>query len=454
MTQGQFSQGSFPATPGYQYSFPASSSLSAAFSYPTARLAVVQPNRPRAQRPRRRFCPSLPRRWIVAALWCIFIFPVMLSGSIWLLQSVYLSENLEIGRHFSRVYTANSFFYRKIVVTSKTYAEGPVIYGFAETPALNQEIEWTEVLDAVVSSNNHQEWAFWLNKGSQIALQYNISDPSMEVLLVVIQGEENMQKWVQDLSILDSVSSWQLAQDVGTFQHEVKNNDKYYLAVANVQSSSVKVALQTVLQGRIYNAEDYISRCSLTSAACSVNLRFLGSDALLLETPKIDQTIQDRKKFERFMQQSDDSWILTIAFEQRWITYVIFWAVIAVIILILLVFCKPASQDSQASEDSHESLAEATPLMTSNDVEDKIIECDLPECSALIFPADIDKEGTELSEDYLCIICFDARRNCFFDPCGHCVTCYACSIKILKQKKALCPLCRQPIRFVRRHFLH
>ena len=29
----------------------------------------------------------------------------------------------------------------------------------------------------------------------------------------------------------------------------------------------------------------------------------------------------------------------------------------------------------------------------------------------------------------LCAICFDAPRDCFFLPCGHCVACYACGTR-------------------------
>lgn len=29
----------------------------------------------------------------------------------------------------------------------------------------------------------------------------------------------------------------------------------------------------------------------------------------------------------------------------------------------------------------------------------------------------------------LCAICFDAPRDCFFLPCGHCVSCYQCGTK-------------------------
>ena len=29
----------------------------------------------------------------------------------------------------------------------------------------------------------------------------------------------------------------------------------------------------------------------------------------------------------------------------------------------------------------------------------------------------------------LCAMCFDAKRDCFFLPCGHCVSCYQCGTK-------------------------
>nr|GMC64105.1 E3 ubiquitin-protein ligase SPL1-like [Ipomoea batatas] len=33
----------------------------------------------------------------------------------------------------------------------------------------------------------------------------------------------------------------------------------------------------------------------------------------------------------------------------------------------------------------------------------------------------------DLYEGHVCVICYDKKRSCFFDPCGHCATCYACA---------------------------
>ncbi|KAG2404656.1 uncharacterized protein HKW66_Vig0115780 [Vigna angularis] len=42
----------------------------------------------------------------------------------------------------------------------------------------------------------------------------------------------------------------------------------------------------------------------------------------------------------------------------------------------------------------------------------------------------------------LCAICFDAPRDCFFLPCGHCVACFACGTRIA-EASGTCPVCRR-----------
>lgn len=38
-------------------------------------------------------------------------------------------------------------------------------------------------------------------------------------------------------------------------------------------------------------------------------------------------------------------------------------------------------------------------------------------------------EGSDINISRLCAICFDAPRDCFFLPCGHCVACLACGMR-------------------------
>lgn len=87
----------------------------------------------------------------------------------------------------------------------------------------------------------------------------------------------------------------------------------------------------------------------------------------------------------------------------------------------------------------------------------------------------------ELYDGKICVICYDEERNCFFVPCGHCATCYNCAQRyiieevliclrciptlqchnitcqmshnrIFAEDCKICPVCRRPIRKVRKWF--
>jgi hypothetical protein len=38
-------------------------------------------------------------------------------------------------------------------------------------------------------------------------------------------------------------------------------------------------------------------------------------------------------------------------------------------------------------------------------------------------------EHGERSLEHLCTVCLDAPKDSFFDPCGHCCTCYSCGMR-------------------------
>eukprot|EP00250_Pteridium_aquilinum_P012285 c20624_g1_i1 orf=143-1474(-) len=426
----------------------------ASFAYPRLNEAyIVHLHRIQAARRRR---PIWSRRVIVGSF-CIFGFAALLTGSIWLLISSYSTKVVNMGRNFSHVYTANPLFVKKIIVTNRLQNEGPTVYGFSTTPKLDKQINWTEVHDAFVQSGGYQEWDFWLNKGSQVEFSYNISDTSLKLLLVVVQGEENMEEWVRDQSSTDFVASWKAAQGTGVLHFEVGTDQRYFFALGNTQLEGVEVNLKLNLHSKIHNNDNYKSQCHLTSSNCAVLLDYLGSDTLLLTTPQTNEGVGRANALfsVRSVQQDDDddSWSVSVAFEQRWFTYLIFWGAMAVVMLILLTLCRPSLSDADAPQDTTHAVSEtATPLLISQEESDKVLKAAQSEACSIILSDDA-LEGTEDSEQHLCIICFDQQRNCFFDPCGHCATCYGCSMKIAKEKKAVCPLCRQPIRLVRKIFV-
>lgn len=61
------------------------------------------------------------------------------------------------------------------------------------------------------------------------------------------------------------------------------------------------------------------------------------------------------------------------------------------------------------------------------------------------------KDGEFRNTRRLCAICFDAPRDCFFLPCGHCVACFACGTRIAEAAGA-CPICRRHMKKVRKIF--
>ncbi|XP_030455782.1 E3 ubiquitin-protein ligase APD2-like [Syzygium oleosum] len=58
----------------------------------------------------------------------------------------------------------------------------------------------------------------------------------------------------------------------------------------------------------------------------------------------------------------------------------------------------------------------------------------------------------ELYDGKICVICYDEERNCYFVPCGHCATCYDCAQRIFDGETRACPVCRRPVRKVRKWF--
>jgi hypothetical protein len=56
----------------------------------------------------------------------------------------------------------------------------------------------------------------------------------------------------------------------------------------------------------------------------------------------------------------------------------------------------------------------------------------------------------EKSLEQLCTVCLDAPKDSFFDPCGHCCTCYSCGMRIQNGDIARCPIFQQNVLAVRR----
>lgn len=62
-----------------------------------------------------------------------------------------------------------------------------------------------------------------------------------------------------------------------------------------------------------------------------------------------------------------------------------------------------------------------------------------------------DQKPVPISEDDTCIVCMDQPKEALFFRCGHIAACMECAC-LLKQRKEVCIICREPIEDVIRAY--
>lgn len=99
----------------------------------------------------------------------------------------------------------------------------------------------------------------------------------------------------------------------------------------------------------------------------------------------------------------------------------------------------PKSNDGLCDGSSYDSISN-----DEDDLEEKFLEGSME--------GKVPKEGeTNDNPRRLCVICYDAPRECFFLPCGHCAACFACGTTI-GEEAGICPICRRKMNKVRKIF--
>lgn len=103
-------------------------------------------------------------------------------------------------------------------------------------------------------------------------------------------------------------------------------------------------------------------------------------------------------------------------------------------ICFLLVALELYKRFERAGEDRHvmDDDSSITSILVHKD-DDVSSMCSWSESFAAYDADREDFSGNEGEASYgtktRCAICFDAKRDCFFLPCGHCVACYQCGTK-------------------------
>ncbi|XVE79400.1 hypothetical protein DITRI_Ditri14bG0055600 [Diplodiscus trichospermus] len=373
-------------------------------------------------------------------------------ASMTLILGYYGSVTLQLGPNCSRLIQSNSFFAQSIQVEELDKKKpGLLVYGLRRPPPLDVEISWIETHDAFVPANFHKEWLFFLNEGSKVNISYTIkSAGSSPLSLVIAQGTESLVEWVEDPSYPNTTLSWNIINGSGKIQQEIPKSSNYYIAVGNLNSDEVEIQLTFSINALIYDTTQAYYRCSLGDHLCTLELYLLGENAAVLSSPG------------RSEETPNSIWYVKISYGPRWITYFVGSGVMTILILLAFRFCRTFQTIDGPRSPAAEMEPGRAPLLpekdddisswgssydsVSHDEED--MEQWLPVTSAEGTPSN---EGESNNTRRLCVICFDAPRDCFFLPCGHSATCFTCGTRI-SEDAGSCPICRRKMKKVRRVF--
>ncbi|XP_022753799.1 uncharacterized protein LOC111302127 [Durio zibethinus] len=383
---------------------------------------------------------------------CVIVLITFWSfASMTLILGYYGSVTLQLGPNCSRLMQPNSVFVQSIQVEELDKRKpGLMLYGLERPPPSDVEISWIETHDAFVPAN-FRKWLFFLNKGSKVNISYTIkSAGSSPLSLVIAQGKESFLDWVEDPSYPTTSLSWNIINGSGKIQQEIPKSSNYYIAVGNLNSEEVEIQLKFSINALIYDTTQAYYRCSLGDHLCTLKLYLLGEAAAVLSSPG------------RSEETPNSIWYVKVTYGPRWITYFVGSGVMTILILLALRFCKMFQTRDGPRLNAGEMESERAPLLPAKD--DDISSWGSSYESVSHDEEDLEQwlavtsvqgkplnEGESNNPRHLCVICFDAPRDCFFLPCGHCATCFTCGTRIAEDA-GTCPICRRKMKKVRKVF--
>ncbi|KDP24449.1 hypothetical protein JCGZ_25013 [Jatropha curcas] len=374
--------------------------------------------------------------------------------SMTLILGVYGAASIMIGPNSSALIQPNPIFVQSIKVEElDSNHPGLLLYGFYKPPSLDVVKSWSKSFNASVPADSHKEWIYFLNEGSQINISYNVNSPSSSLFLVIAQGSEGLSQWLEDPTYPNVTLSWNVIQGNGIIQQKILKSSSYYVALGNLNSEDVGVQLTFSINSLLYNTTKAYYKCTFSNGACRLSILFPNGNVVVLSSPDPHQD------------SIAEEWYVKLSYGPRWATYIVGIAAMTALMLGAFNFLNKfrCIREEETGVRYGELEPERTPLLSHKDDDlsswgssyDSVSndEEDLEE-----FLASGSMEGASLrdgensnSTRRLCAICFDAPRDCFFLPCGHCVACFACGTRIV-EAAGTCPICRRNMKKVRKIF--
>ncbi|KAK4582310.1 hypothetical protein RGQ29_022468 [Quercus rubra] len=153
-----------------------------------------------------------------------------------------------------------------------------------------------------------------------------------------------------------------------------------------------------------------------------------------------------------------DKWCFAIAFVARLFIYAAVLALLAVVVFMVMRYLEDLEDRRIEGEEGGTETNPLLPAKTmpitygtcGEDLESGNFSCSSSSSSGSNNNTSTSSE--DLYDGKVCVICYDEQRNCFFVPCGHCATCYACAQRIFNEENKTCPVCRRFIGKIRKLF--
>ncbi|XP_078436444.1 RING/U-box superfamily protein [Wolffia australiana] len=374
------------------------------------------------------------------------------AASMIVILGFYGSANLVLSPNSSRIISANSLFVQNIKLQSDTDKQRAELYLFSKKPPLDIEVMWSQGHNISLREGFHKEWTYYLNEGSQISVSYNVNSFDQgpaSLILVIFEGEESPPRWITDPLFPLTTLSWNIINGSGLIRQIIPKSMTYIIGVGNLYPMAKEVELIFVVDALLYNTTGAAYKCALCRSSCVAKLSFLHPYTAVFSTSDVQQ-YEDRNEL-----------FVKLSYEPRWITYITSSASLClVIVLASRLICPPHDTNNpQAAESGPERM----PLLRSKDDDvsslgssyDSVSEKESDIEAHLDLPlkqACSSRWSKDIDPRFLCTVCLDATKDCFFLPCGDSATCFNCGTRIIEDS-GTCPLCHRRGKKVKRIFL-
>ncbi|XP_078168627.1 E3 ubiquitin-protein ligase APD2-like isoform X1 [Carex rostrata] len=379
------------------------------------------------------------------ALSCLVILLIFwFFASMMLILGVYGSNEIMLSPNASRLIQANSILVQDIKVKEDEATQNKLmVYGFHKLPPLNVPVFWSETNNISISPSFHKNWVYYLNEGSEINISYVVNyEGSYPLNLIIAEGKEELLRWIGNPSEPSNTLSWNLIDGNGTVSQKIEKASEYFIAVGNLNNLLVEVQLEFRISSILYNTTGAYYTCPLKSRQCTLKLFMLKPAFAILSTGQIKES---------------DAFYVSLSYGPRWIVYFVGSALITILLLVIYKIVNKLLRNHHTVNEAPANNDQRTPLLTNKDDDNSSLgssyesvshdEEEIEEWLKMEAAKSLEEGGS----CHLCAICCDAPRDCFFLPCGHSATCYACGERI-SDEAGTCPICQRRMKKVRRIF--